>query len=131
MLGLLAAPEGLDDAHGAAAARARMPGCLWLFGRGIEGLDGIDEDKRWREQFADARDIASAGLAGEKAVVADAMEARRQDMQQEAADELVGIERHLLVSPGAFDAVILPFEGDAPVIARDQTAVGARHPMSV
>ena len=44
--------------------------------------------------------------------MADAVEARRQNMHQEAADELVGIERHLLVSLGAFDAVILPLEGD-------------------
>ena len=43
----------------------------------------------------------------------------------------MGIERHLLVSLGAFDAVILPFEGDAPVIDRDQAAVGDRHPMGV
>jgi hypothetical protein len=52
-------------------------------------------------------------------------------MHQKAADELVGMERHLLVSLGAFDAVILPFEGDAPVIDRDQAAVGDRHPMGV
>ena len=31
---------------------------------------------------------------GEEAVVADAMEAVRQRVQQEAPDELVGVERH-------------------------------------
>jgi len=45
-------------------------------------------------------------------------------MHQEAADELMGIECHHLVSLGAFDAVILPLEGDTVVIERDQAAVG-------
>jgi hypothetical protein len=33
-------------------------------------------------------------------------------MHEEAADELVGVERHLFVSLGAFEAIILPLEGD-------------------
>src|SRR5467141_3353522 len=51
-------------------------------------------------------------------------QALRQHMHQEAADELVGIERHHPVSLPTFEAVILPFEGDALVIERDQAAVG-------
>jgi hypothetical protein len=43
-----------------------------------------------RQQFAGEREAGLAGAAGEQAVVADAMEAARQDMEQEAADELVG-----------------------------------------
>jgi hypothetical protein len=39
-------------------------------------------------------------------------------MHQEAADELVGIERHHPVSLPTFEAAILPFEGDAFVIER-------------
>src|SRR5579863_3814619 len=131
MLGLLAAQEGLDDAHWAAAARTGMLGAFWRFGRGVEGLDGIDGDERRCKQVADARDIAGTGLAGEEAVVADAVEALRRDMHQEAADELVRIERHLLVSLGAFDTIVLPLEGDTPVVEGDQAAVGDRHPMGV
>jgi len=75
-----------------------MLGWLWLFGRGVEGLDGIDGDERRREQFADTRDIAGTGLAGEEAVVADAVEARRQDVPESAADfRLSGSERSDLV----------------------------------
>src|ERR1700730_4014892 len=129
MLGLLASQELLDDAHTAAAARAGMLWRLWLFGRGVDGLDGIDRNERRRDQLADARDVAGAGLAGEEAVVADAVEALRQDVHQEAADELEGIERHLLVPLGAFEAVILPLEGDAPVVEGDQAAIGDRHPI--
>ena len=50
---------------------------------------------------------------GEEAIVADAMEAVRQGVQQEAADELVGGERHDLGL--AVVAVVLPAEGDVAV----------------
>src|ERR1700726_4380272 len=46
-------------------------------------------------------------------------------MHQEAADELARIERHHpVVSLGAVKAIILPREGDALVVGRDQAAVG-------
>ena len=45
---------------------------------------------------------------GEEAVVADAMEAVGQGVQQEAADELVGVERHDLGL--AVMAIVLPAE---------------------
>ena len=56
--------------------------------------------------------------------MADAMEALWQDVDEEAADELAGWERHALVAVAAFDPVILPPEGDAGVIECDQPAVG-------
>src|SRR5580693_7617533 len=46
-------------------------------------------------------------------------------MHQEAADELACVERHHpVVSLGAVKAIILPLEGDALVVGRDQAAVG-------
>jgi hypothetical protein len=45
-------------------------------------------------------------------------------VDEEAADELVGSERHLLVSIAALAAVVLPFEGDACLVNGDQAAVG-------
>ena len=63
-------------------------------------------------------------MAGEQAVVADAMEAGWQDMDEEAADELFGGERHDLGAVAAFSAVVLPCEGDAGMIGGDQAAVG-------
>ena len=47
-----------------------------------------------------------------------------QHVDQEAADELVDCERHHLVALVAFDPVVLPLEGDAVVVERDQAAVG-------
>jgi hypothetical protein len=105
--------------------------CFRLFGLsscrsvGAGGLDGIDRNERHFEQLADARDILGAGLAGEEAVVADAVKPRWQDMHQETADELVRGERHHpVVSFGAVKAIILPLESDALVVGRDQAAVG-------
>ena len=65
------------------------------------------------EQLARAGDVVGAGAAGEQAVVADAVEALRQDVDQEAADELVGGERHDLLAIATLDAIVLPSEGDA------------------
>jgi hypothetical protein len=97
---------------------------FWFLGLGVGRLDRIDWDEGYCEQLADPRDIFGAGLSGEEAVIADAVEARRQHMHQESADELVGVERHhLVVSLGAFEAVVLPLEGDALVGERDQTTV--------
>src|ERR1700681_564629 len=92
---------------------------------GTGRLDGVNWDERIREQLANARDVLGAGLAGEEAVVADAVEARRQDMHQKAADELVrGKRHHLVVSLLAFETIILPLEGNVLVVGRDQAAVG-------
>jgi hypothetical protein len=60
-----------------AAARARRAEVVW-FGRWI--VHGV---RRGREQAAGEREAGLAGAAGEQAVVPDAMEATRQDMQQE------------------------------------------------
>ena len=45
---------------------------------------------RHGDQFSGARDVSFAASAGEQPVVADAVEALGQDVEQEAPDELVG-----------------------------------------
>ena len=52
-------------------------------------------------------------------------------MQQEAADELIGSERHGLVSIPFLRPVVLPLEGDALLTHRDQPAIGDSHPMGI
>ena len=76
------------------------------------------------EQLARLGDVVGAGAAGEQAVVADAVEALRQDVDQESADELVGGERHDLLAVATLGAIVLPSEGDAGAVAGDQPAVG-------
>jgi len=45
-------------------------------------------------------------------------------VNEKAADELVGCERHRFVSIAAFDPIVLPPEGDAMLVVCDQAAVG-------
>jgi hypothetical protein len=51
------------------------------------------------------------------------VEACGQHVHEEAPDELMGGKRHHLVALGTFDPVVLPPEGDAFLIARDQAAI--------
>ena len=52
------------------------------------------------------------------------MKALGQHVDEEAPDELVGGQRHRLVTRGPFDPVVLPLEGDAGRIGCDQPAIG-------
>jgi hypothetical protein len=55
--------------------------------------------------------------------VADAVEALRQDMDEESADELFGSKCHDLLAVATLGAIILPSKGDAVLVGRDQTAI--------
>src|SRR5262249_20252641 len=119
-----AAREALDDDHAGAAAWAGMRGGgRWLGAIGV-GIGGLGLGRRRPEQLARRGDVVGTGATGEQAVVANAVETARQNMDEEAADELVDGERHHLVSIVTFAAVILPLEGDAVVVECDQPAVG-------
>jgi hypothetical protein len=63
--------------------------------------------------------------------VPDAVEAARQRMQQEAADELVCGNGHHLLSAGAGAAVILVSEGDAGLVEGNKAAVRDRYAVGV
>jgi hypothetical protein len=65
-----------------------------------------------------------ADIAGEEAVMANAMEAFRQHVRQEAANELRRGERHGFVAARSLDAVILEHEGHTFLIGRDEAPVG-------
>lgn len=112
-----AARECLDDDHAAAATWT----CPLVVIRSIGGF----ALRLWPgEQFAGARDVVGAGRLGAQAVVADAVESLRQDVDQESADELVACERHQLVSIAAFDPVVLPPEGDALLCRASENGCG-------
>src|SRR6185437_5585767 len=108
-LGLAAGFKDLDDDHTPAAARASVPLFVFVSTRGAIALAA-----RWgwvgcAEEPAGQCDIGGPVGIGEEAIVADAVEPVGQDMDQKAANELVGIERHKLVTSGALGLVILPF----------------------
>jgi hypothetical protein len=71
-----------------------------------------------------ASDIGGPVGVGEEAVVTDAVEPVGQDMDQEAADELVGVERHPLVAGVALGPVILPFERHALAVDKAYDVTG-------
>ena len=76
---------------------------------------------RWlMQQLASDGDLALAPSVGEQAVVTDAMKARGQHMQQEAADELLARQRHALVARSPVFAVVLPAKGNAALIMCDE-----------
>src|SRR5213076_1550039 len=98
--GLAPARERLDDDHAPAAARAWRANVGWVLRRVLV------RQRRDGQQVAGERE---AGLrsAGKQAIVTDAVEAARQDVEQEAADELVGGERHNLLTLGPAAAIVL------------------------
>ena len=130
MSGLAAALEGLDDDHAAAAAWA------WMLVHAVRrawwaaSMASIGE-QRHREQFARVRNVFGSVAVGEQPIVADAVEALRQHVDQEAADELVGGERHRLVAARPLDPIVLVFEGDAVLVGGHQPAIGDRDAVGV
>ena len=77
------AGEDLDDGHATATAWAS-----WL--AGIDSGSGRLVAGVWSgEQLTRACDVVGASAFSEQAVVSDAVEATRQHMDEEAADELV------------------------------------------
>jgi hypothetical protein len=84
-----------------------------------------------REQLAHPGDVMRAGAAGQQAVVANAVEAARQHVNEEAANELGDGKRHRLLAIAPLDPVILPFERDRAVSKRNQPAIGDGDAMGV
>jgi hypothetical protein len=76
------------------------------------------------EQLACACDIGGTIAAGEQTVMADGVEALGQHVDEESPGELVRVQGHRLPLVGSVDAVILPAEGDAVVVGRDETTIG-------
>src|SRR5262249_12685068 len=68
---------------------------------------------------------------GKQAIMADAVEPFWQDVHEEAANELVGMERHRLPAIGAIKPIVLPAEGDATIVGGDEAPVGDGDAMRV
>ena len=66
------------------------------------------------------RFVGGAAGIGEQPVMADTMEALRQNVDEEAADELVGTERHRLLAIASICTIILVTEGDAAPVMGDE-----------
>lgn len=121
---MLSACEGLNDDHRGAAVpadeRGPQGGVAGERIRLVRGRFG----HRLMQQFANLCDMDLAVGVGEQSIVADAMKAGGQYVQQKAAHELVGTQGHRFVARPAVSAVVLPAEGDAALIKRNQPLVG-------
>ncbi len=62
---------------------------------------------------------------------ADAVEALRQDVAEEAADELIGCKGHELVSCAAVGAIVLVPEGDAVLRGERKDGTKLKPPMAL
>ena len=129
MLRCASRTERLDDDQTPTAAGAREREDARPV-RSVGGL-GVGRGRGSGEQFADAGDVGGAATIGEEPVMTDAVLAPGQHVHQEAADELVRIERHGLGAAGSVDPVVLDPEGDAVGAGADQATVGDRDTMGV
>ena len=80
----------------------------------------------WRlgfEQFPDPGDIGRTVAIAKEPIMADAMLAFWEHMNEKPTDELTCFQRHGGVPTGAFDTVILDAESDATPIHTDQAAI--------
>ena len=87
--------ERLDYDHSALTVRASRGG------PGLAGIliaAGFALQFRGFEQLSGFGDVFLAHVVGEEAVMADAVEAGRQGVTEEAADELVRLEAHVLLA---------------------------------
>ena len=73
-----------------------------------------------RQQVAAQFQLLPAHPVGQEAVVPDPHEPRRQDVQEEPADELGRLQGHRLLPPAV--GVVLPAERDLAVLQGDQPA---------
>ncbi len=121
MAWLAAGLEGLDHEHTAATAGARLGKHLRRRRIDLDRLFGHRGGQS--QELARPRDRLGAVRAGEQAIVADAMEALGQYVDQKPADELADVERHRRVAAGALGPVVLDLERDAVFVDRDQAAV--------
>src|SRR5260370_9178019 len=112
--------EGRRGVLAAAPARTWMRAGWRLGVIGGSCIGGLGFGLRDGEQFACPRDVVGTGGFGEQPVVADAMEALRQDVAEEAAGELVGCGGHELVAGTAVGTIVLVLCGDAPLAPADQ-----------
>ena len=119
------------DLDHAAAARAEIDPASDEQGITLAIIGGLGDRRRlWEhERGADACELGGAAGVAKEAEVADAAELVRQDVEKEAANELVDSERHCLGLVAG--AVVLPPETDMAVFAGEETTIGDGDAMGI
>jgi|SRR5580658_446909 hypothetical protein len=114
----LAAGEPFDDQHDAGAGGTAQ---AWRLGR-IGAC-------RHAEQSAATFKRSTPSAVGEESEVSDAHQAARQNVKQEAAQELMSGNRHDLLLAAV--SIVSPAEGNAIVLKGHEPMVGDGHAMGV
>ena len=117
--------EGLDNNHGCAARFAGVGAGSWVV---VTGFCFWRIDTRVigtviAEELPQFLQLLNTNVVGEKPVVTDAMQARRQYVDKKAAYELIAAQGHGFVSIRPFAAIVFPLEGDAVFVTGDEAAV--------
>lgn len=102
--------DDVDAPHGAAAMRADRD---LAFDEGIAAGFLISRSVADVKELTAEDDFIVASAIGEKAIVADAVKAVRQGVQEKATHELIGIKRHhfgLAILP-----IVLPGKAHLPI----------------
>ena len=113
--------ESFDADHATAAAGAWRR-LVVGGGRAVVIAAGVGLRRRHIERPPAAVEVLGALAVGEQTVVADAMEAGREDVEQEAAHELAHVEAHDLAAVTAVRAIVLPAEADMALVEIEQMA---------
>ena len=112
------------------AFKQRAAGELLVEGPVILGFPGGGQRLRWNGQESPAkRQVLCAEAVAEQPIVPDALQAAGEHMEQEAADELLGIMHHDLLA--VMMPVILPVEGHLAVLGVNQPVVGDGDTMGI
>ena len=118
---MLGGCDCVDDDQLSAATRARQRKGAERFTSIVDAafIDVLMIGRFCPKQQSDPGDICGTVAVSEKAIVADAVLASGQDVDQEPADELCRIQRHGGVATRAFKTVVFDAEGDALRIETD------------
>src|SRR3984893_15975494 len=123
--------EGFNDLHATSAARARwwlVIGAAWV----VVIIVVVIHRRRGHIEQASAKcKLVGAMSVGKEAVAANAMEAIRQHMEEEAANELGDRDSHDFALVIAAFPIVLPAEGDVGLVEIEQATVGDRNAMGV
>lgn len=113
-----------DDQSATAAWAWQREDAVWFTSIVVAVIVGVFMLRRpGPEQAPDAGDVGRAVAVSVEAVVADAVLAFGQDVDQEPSDELGCVQRHGGVSFRAIQAVVLHLEGHAGRVEADQSAI--------
>ena len=83
------------------------------------------------EQFPAAGQFLTAVAVSKETKMPDARESVRQGVEEKAADELVGSQRHDARFVAAVAAIVLPLKGDGVVLMSEQALIGDGDAMGV